>query len=102
MLRQADAQSTYFCMTKVPSHCRCVHSERDVPAPASGRSLPLCKWTPDTQNAPHLQINMKANLQAMHTISVVLIVTGSCREVRSQEAEKRNQSFVGLINSEEL
>lgn len=35
----------------------------------------------------------------MHTISVeltVIIVIGSCQEIRTQEAEKRNQSFVGL------
>lgn len=64
------------------------------------RSPPLCKWTLDTQKVPHFQIKKKENFQAMHTISVELIVItviGSCWEVRSQEAEKRNHSFVGLI-----
>lgn len=63
------------------------------------RSLPSCKWTLDTQKVPHFQTKMKTNFQVMHAISVELIVTiviGSCWEVRSQEAEKRNQSFVGL------
>lgn len=85
--------------------------KRDAAAPASsllkvsratvpaGASLPSCKRTLDTQKVPHFQIKMKANFQVMHAISVeliVIIVIGSCWEVRSREAEKRNQSFVGL------
>lgn len=100
ILRHGDAQSTSFCVTQVPSHCRGVHSNPRgtwLPQPqlapgfqsngaSRSCSLPLCKGTFDIQRVPH-------------TISteLTIIVIGSCHEIRSQEAEKRNQRFVGLI-----
>lgn len=106
MLRQGDAHLSAW-----PACCRGVHPNTSgCPSPhlawgfqsnctSRSCSVPSCNWTFDIQKVPHCQTQKNTNFQAVHTISVehiFIIVIGSCREVRSQEAEKRNQIFEGL------
>lgn len=102
---------TSFCMTSLLQRGSPQH-KRDVAAPAStllhvSRAIapagvavsPHETGYLTPRRTPHRQIKKNANFQAICTISVehiFIIIMGSCREVRSQEAEKRNQIFGGL------
>lgn len=102
---------TSFCMTSLLQRGSPQH-KRDVAAPASTLLQVSSAIAPagaavsphetghlTPRMTPHCQIKKNANFQAIRTTSVehiFIIVIGSCQEVRSQEAEKRNQIFGGL------